>query len=327
MPPGCLFISYRRDDSAGYARALHEALAAVYGHERVFIDVDDIGAGQRFADVIAQALDSAAVLLVLIGPRWSGAREGAPARLWDAHDFVRREVEAGLAQRLHVVPVLLDGTPMPRAADLPDSLHPLLEHHALTLGSQGFQSDLAQLMTALEPHLGAANRSSAAPGPPSFPPQPPAEHAGRRGLLWGAAAMGLAAASASAWWWSRRGPQAADFVGAWAAEVTYPWPNAVYTERIDLHPDGDTLAGSASFLRVPRVIGQVRLDAQGLHFSTRTRSEGGVDRWEDLHRYRLQRLPGGGLQVEMQTESRGVARPPLRFHAQPVKAAEPTSTR
>jgi hypothetical protein len=72
-----VFISYRRDDSAGYARALHDALARRFGAARIFIDVDDIAAGQRFAQVIAGAVERAQVLLVLIGPRWPG---GAPRR-------------------------------------------------------------------------------------------------------------------------------------------------------------------------------------------------------------------------------------------------------
>ena len=38
---GQLFISYRRDDSAGYARALNDRLTLELGGERVFIDVDD----------------------------------------------------------------------------------------------------------------------------------------------------------------------------------------------------------------------------------------------------------------------------------------------
>ncbi len=68
---------------------------------------------------------------------------------------------------------------------------------------------------------------------------------------------------------------------------------------------------------MPRVIGDVALGPDSLRFSTRTTSEDGVDRWEDLHRYRLQRRSDGTLQVEMQTDSRGVAGPVLRFTARP----------
>ena len=65
--PGTIFISYRRDDAAGYARALGDRLAGRYGTDRVFVDVDDIAAGQRFDSVIESALSGADIVLVLIG--------------------------------------------------------------------------------------------------------------------------------------------------------------------------------------------------------------------------------------------------------------------
>ena len=36
MRPDHVFISYRRDDAAGYARAVYDALAQRFGAERVF---------------------------------------------------------------------------------------------------------------------------------------------------------------------------------------------------------------------------------------------------------------------------------------------------
>src|SRR5882672_2571322 len=93
-----IFISYRRDDAAGYARAVYDELARHFGAERVFIDVDDIAAGQAFDEVIRRAVGTSQVLLVLIGKRWLGERDGAPARISEAGDFVRIEVAAALAR-------------------------------------------------------------------------------------------------------------------------------------------------------------------------------------------------------------------------------------
>ena len=56
-----IFISYRRDDAAGYARAVYDELARHFGAERVFIDVDDISAGQRFGEVIQRAMGASEV--------------------------------------------------------------------------------------------------------------------------------------------------------------------------------------------------------------------------------------------------------------------------
>ncbi len=338
MPASQLFISYRRDDSAGHARALHEALAREFGHERVFIDVDDIAIGQRFADVIGGALGASAVLLVLMGPRWVGPREPAaeriPARIHDPADFVRREVEAGLAQGLLVVPLLLDGTPMPAAASLPASLHPLLERQALDLDMRRFSTDLERLLAALRPHLSAS--LPGAPDPRNGPATPAEASTplanGRRAWAWAwawaAAALALVVAAGATWaLWPVRGPGPgngiSDLAGTWDAEVTYPWPNARYTERLRLQTQGDSLVGSASFLRVARAIEDVRLDGDTLHFTTRSASEDGTRRWEDKHRYRIQRQGAEALAVQMQTESQGVARPPLNFVARRVTAATP----
>lgn len=74
MPSPRIFLSYRRDDAAGYARALCDGLAQRFGADSVFIDVDDIGAGQPFGTVIQQAMAESKVLLVLIGKRWRGER-------------------------------------------------------------------------------------------------------------------------------------------------------------------------------------------------------------------------------------------------------------
>ena len=42
--PGNVFLSYRRDDSAGYARGLHDRLKARFPG-RVFMDVSEISPG------------------------------------------------------------------------------------------------------------------------------------------------------------------------------------------------------------------------------------------------------------------------------------------
>ena len=105
--PGQIFISYRRDDAAGYARAVYDELARCFGAGRVFIDVDDINAGQPFSEVIQRSVGESAVLLALIGKRWHGPREGSAPRISEAGDLVRQEVAAALAKGIRVIPVLL----------------------------------------------------------------------------------------------------------------------------------------------------------------------------------------------------------------------------
>ncbi|MFY9512000.1 MAG: toll/interleukin-1 receptor domain-containing protein, partial [Rubrivivax sp.] len=151
-----LFISYRRDDAAGYARAVHDALVQRFGAGQVFMDVVDIGGGQRFDAVIRRSLAASQVLLVLIGPRWQGG--GEPPRLHDPADFVHQEIAAALAQRLMVMPLLLDGTPMPAEATLPPPLQALARCNALALDNSRFNADIERLAATLAPLLRAQPR-------------------------------------------------------------------------------------------------------------------------------------------------------------------------
>ena len=41
-----LFINYRREDTAPYAGRLYDRLAAHFGEDRVFIDIDQIEPGE-----------------------------------------------------------------------------------------------------------------------------------------------------------------------------------------------------------------------------------------------------------------------------------------
>ncbi len=67
---GRVFISYRREESSGLAGRLYDRLAARFGDDQVFMDVDTIALGVDFADVITQAVSNCEVLLAVIGPRW-----------------------------------------------------------------------------------------------------------------------------------------------------------------------------------------------------------------------------------------------------------------
>jgi hypothetical protein len=125
-----IFISYRRADSGGHAGRLFDRLRQWFDGDALFYDLDGIDSGDSFPARIEDAIGSAAVVLILIGPDWLSeinARAGRPGV-----DFVRREVELALPRRSRgalVVPVLLGGASMPAAhefhADLQAGLAPL----------------------------------------------------------------------------------------------------------------------------------------------------------------------------------------------------------
>ena len=63
-----IFISYRREDTAGYAISLHDRLVARFGEDQIFRDIDGIAPGEDFYEVIREKVITCEVLIVLIGP-------------------------------------------------------------------------------------------------------------------------------------------------------------------------------------------------------------------------------------------------------------------
>jgi|GEM_PF-5085597 len=142
-----IFISYRRNDSSGYAGRLHDSLMVVLGDENVMMDQEDFAAGEEFAQQAKHMVAQSSVLLALIGTLWA---EGVNAtRLADPADLLRQEIETALAKGIRVIPVLLDGAELPDAAVLPASLQPLLKLNAVELSGRRWDYDVGQLIAKL----------------------------------------------------------------------------------------------------------------------------------------------------------------------------------
>jgi hypothetical protein len=91
------------------------------------------------------------VLIAVIGNHWlisSGAKGGR--RLSNPDDFVRLEIATALKRNVRVIPVLVDGAPMPRPNDLPDDLKSLVRRQAIPINYDRFNADSARLIAALE---------------------------------------------------------------------------------------------------------------------------------------------------------------------------------
>jgi hypothetical protein len=160
---GRVFISYRRQESSGMAGRLYDRLAARFGDDQVFMDVDAIALGVDFAEVISQAVSTCEVLVAVMGPRWlTVTDEDGRRRLDDPDDIVRLEIAAALERDIPVIPILVEGAVMPRRQQLPEALAGLARRNALSLRHESFRSDADRLLTAIEPIL----RSAAAPARP-----------------------------------------------------------------------------------------------------------------------------------------------------------------
>jgi hypothetical protein len=151
---GRIFISYRRDETAFPASWLYERLAAHFGPDQIFKDVDSIELGDDFAEVIADAVGACDVLLVLIGAHWlEFTDEAGHRRLDDSDDFVRVEIEAALQRKVRIIPILVGRAKMPRPDQLPDSLGKLVHRQALELDPNRFEADIRRLLRVVEKTL------------------------------------------------------------------------------------------------------------------------------------------------------------------------------
>jgi hypothetical protein len=158
------FISYRREDSAGYAGRLRESLERRLGDDAVFRDVDTLQPGQDFVDAIMARLRECRVFIALIGREWLDARDGAGRRRLDQpHDYVRLEIASALGRPdLLVVPVFVEGAGMPESDHLPEDIRVLGRRQAVSIRDETWDSDVDRLAAVIEraTRLGAAK-----PGP------------------------------------------------------------------------------------------------------------------------------------------------------------------
>lgn len=144
---GGIFISYRREDSAGWTGRLAEHLRERLGEQSIFMDLDGITPGVDFTVALHNALTSCDVLLAVIGPEWLTVRdESGKMRLDDPDDWVRMEIATALKRNIRVIPVLVGGAEVPTKDQLPDDLDPLAHRQAYELTDRRWNFDLEELM-------------------------------------------------------------------------------------------------------------------------------------------------------------------------------------
>jgi hypothetical protein len=145
---GGIFISYRHDDSAGWALRIYDRLTERFGRDQVFIDVGNIEPGLDFVKILSDNVGNCDALVAIIGKDWLG-RKRRGTRLDDPNDFVRIEIEAALTRNVRVIPVLVDGATMAQAEVLPEALRPLVRRQKVDVSPVSFESDAQRLINAL----------------------------------------------------------------------------------------------------------------------------------------------------------------------------------
>jgi len=304
-----IFLSYRRDDSAGFAGRLADALEAAFGSDSVFRDVDDIRPGEDFVHAIESHLRSVDAVLVMIGPQWLAAGADQRRRLDAQDDFVRLEIQAALNSGKPLIPLLVGGAKMPSEADLPPSLSALARRQAVVLSDGTWRGDVERLVASLQ----------------SAVPKTPAKPFANRWMLAGAtfAAMLGAYAIFHATSDAPRTPppvvvsQPTDITGRWTAQVKYDWGDQ-HDEIFEFKMLGGKLHGTASYLTGRLTIENPSLEGEWLRFTTRSQEMIGDNPWKETsHRY-TGKVSADRIEFTLETTGGYSIHPPVEFVAQQV---------
>src|SRR5580692_3011932 len=110
-----IIISYRRSDSVAIAGRICDRLVARYGNDSVFMDVDDIPSAANPREHVRKFLHQGDILLAVVGPNWLAGDGDRLEEIEKDTDLVRLEVEMALEEGIQIIPVLIDGSSLPRA--------------------------------------------------------------------------------------------------------------------------------------------------------------------------------------------------------------------
>lgn len=148
-----IFISYRRDDSAGEAGRLSDHLGAAFGAELVFLDVSTIVGGDDWQGQLDMALEQCDTMLVVVGRQWLtlySSTHPAVRRLEEHTDMVNWEVARGLSHGLRVVQVLVQDTTPLVAEELPPNIAALAMRQSISVRHETFAADARELVNQIK---------------------------------------------------------------------------------------------------------------------------------------------------------------------------------
>jgi hypothetical protein len=194
-----IFISYRREDSAGQAGRLYDHLHQRTDIGKVFMDVVTIEPGVDFEESIESEVGRCDILIAVIGKSWIDSKdESGKRRLDDPKDFIRLETAAALRRKIRVIPVLVQGARMPRADELPEDLQSLARRQAVEVRDTRWNADVGDLIERI---VQAIRDLDAEEGRRPTPPSPP-ERIGKSSSWQLPVLAGLIIVAIAVTWWA-----------------------------------------------------------------------------------------------------------------------------
>jgi len=137
-----IFINYRRDDTEQFADSLYKELSRTFGKESVFIDIHDIPPGSNFPNDLRVGIETATVVLVLIGSKWEQIIDERQGK----EDYVVEEIEIALQLKKQIIPLLVNHDRYPNASTLPEKIHDLKRINSLEFPRIHFDDSFRRLV-------------------------------------------------------------------------------------------------------------------------------------------------------------------------------------
>jgi hypothetical protein len=145
------FISYRRSDSEAVAGRIRDRLAAHFGAQNVFMDIDNIPIGVDYRDHIRAVIARSSAMVLVIGDEWTGGRDDGSRRIGDPTDPIAMELEIAFEEGLPVMPILVGETVMPTVQMLPPNLQKVSFLNAANVDpGRDFHMHLDRFIRAIE---------------------------------------------------------------------------------------------------------------------------------------------------------------------------------
>jgi hypothetical protein len=171
---GHIFINHRRALSETDAEVLFLHLKAHFPEKRLFIDRRGLDSSPDWKKKLKESVAASDVMVVVVGDgpaeTWldvtypAGHDRAGQRRLEDPEDLVPYEIVEAIDRGIPLVPVLVNGTPMPkRGPTLPLDLWPLTKPQALFLRTKGGvkpEIDVAEIAKVIKARLAERGRAA-----------------------------------------------------------------------------------------------------------------------------------------------------------------------
>jgi len=148
-PLGKIFISYNRGGSDGMAHLLYERLNKRFP-DRIMMDAPVTDSGVEPVRAIEDAVGSCDILLAIIGKNGLSATGVTSSGL--SEDSI--EIASALDRGMRLIPVLLQDTRLPAAAELPGNISAIADLKPIKLSDDNLVGDVERLIKLLEEEFG-----------------------------------------------------------------------------------------------------------------------------------------------------------------------------